>query len=67
MRQPEKEHEPEIEHELGVALGGELHVAGTADASANNPFLCWTGSRYSLAWTDTRGGSGEVYFATLTP
>jgi hypothetical protein len=49
---------------LGSASGGAVRVT-QASGSSSLPDLAWTGTEYGLAWLDTRGGVGEIYFTRI--
>ena len=49
---------------FGVKQGSEVNITD-AGGSSYNPSLIWNGSEYGLAFTDTRDGPGEIYFARI--
>jgi hypothetical protein len=50
----------------GTALGSDLRV--TSDAgSSTGPSLVWNGVDYGLFWTDSRSGTGQLWFTTIDP
>jgi len=50
----------------GQRIGSDTRVT---DDPANSyaPSLAWMGSGYGVAWSDTRDGLSQIYFASLTP
>jgi hypothetical protein len=49
----------------GSKRGGDFKVTPTGVLEAM-PSIVWSGSEYGLAWTDSRAGVDEVYFARFT-
>jgi hypothetical protein len=49
----------------GAKLGGDVRI-DAGDADARSPSLAWTGAEYGVAWSDSRDGSTEIYFARVS-
>ncbi|MFH1434835.1 MAG: hypothetical protein ABIJ56_03870 [Pseudomonadota bacterium] len=50
---------------LGEKLGGDIRLTDSPGDSTQ-PWLRWTGSEMAVAWSDTRDGNAEIYFARAT-
>jgi hypothetical protein len=52
-------------NERGAPLAEELRITNAAGISYW-PSLVWNGTSFGLAWSDTRSGRGEIYFASIS-
>jgi putative metal-binding protein len=49
----------------GGRIGDPVRVSDADPRTSSGPRLVWTGSGFGVAWTDTRDGNLEIYFALL--
>jgi len=48
----------------GAKTTADVRVTSDS-ASSNSPDVVWTGSGYGIAWSDSRDGNSEIYFAQM--
>lgn len=51
----------------GGLLGSPAGVTTNTSATAANPRLAWSGTRFGVVWYDNRAGGHRVHFALLDP